>query len=237
MTYTEHSYNLSRLRARLENYKKQTWHTLREAVHSRYAEIHGGSWESIADMAKYSSPSDRAFYVDNFGGFRIVGDSGEVNTRQGHNGWYCDIWQEETVTGVVLQMPARNGEPRYFPAVKWSDREGVTLYPLDIYDNKEDAARAADHIAERIGEEEREYSLKDRAEQDIEDAREEIKAAREERRALVAEMKQQDRNAARPAICAALRKQLADLKRQSRKAWKLIQERTENPYTADPSYR
>lgn len=130
-----------------------------------------GVWESSVPgfPGRYSaglSYTDRAFYMDSFpDGWRNLGNVGEIRTESTyrgryveHTGWFTtDDGFGDTVFGVVLQLPARNGECQYFPGVQWSGQDGVTAYPLDRYDNIGDAARAADQIAEKLAEEERDY--------------------------------------------------------------------------------
>ena len=114
-------------------------------------------------------------------GLRFVGLAHDVYPRRiDHTGWYLDPdgWGE-TVSGVVYQLPARNGRARYLAgyADPWncdSDGRGPCLLSLDIfeaepeycesgfwYDGAEDArheaAIRADEIARVMAEHEREY--------------------------------------------------------------------------------
>jgi hypothetical protein len=124
---------------------------------------YGGNWQRIEVMDKWSSPHDRAYYCDNFpSGWRDHGSAYEVCRREhsrrvDHQGWYTDDFQSDTLRGYVLQIPSRHGVPQYVPATKASGWDGVTLYPLDRYDDILDCAAAADHIAEKDAEREREY--------------------------------------------------------------------------------
>lgn len=146
-----------------------------------------GNWQSLDSMTRYHN---RAFYMDSFPPeWRNLGNVGEIrdeSCRRGrivdHNGWYCDEFQDSTVYGVVLQFPARNGECQYFPGIVWTGSDGVTCYPLDRYDNIKDCARAADSIAEKLGEQEREYQEAWRAGNDATELEKQIK---EDRRTIL----------------------------------------------------
>lgn len=125
---------------------------------------YGGVWQDKERMGRFASADDRAYYCDNWpDGLRLVGRADEVGGRESrrvdHSGWYTDsTFQQETLSGYVLQLPARNGKPRYIPGLAHSDSEGVTLYPLQMLDDPLDAAARADHIAEREAETERGYN-------------------------------------------------------------------------------
>jgi hypothetical protein len=115
---------------------------------------YGGVWQDVAAMGGYTSPRDREYYCDAFpDGWRE-----HEGTRSQCPGWYVDSHCSETVKGVALQLPARDGTPRYVPALTWSDREGVSLRPLDWHEELEDALSAANSWAESASEDEREYS-------------------------------------------------------------------------------
>lgn len=113
---------------------------------------------------------------DSFDGWRVVGDAHEV-IRLDYTGWYMDVDRFSLAVGVVVQLPARTrGVPRYFPAVRYTDSDGVTIFTREETDDKDTAARWADQNAERIAERERDYQ---EAWREKEDARELIEEARE----------------------------------------------------------
>jgi len=178
-----------------------------------------GCWQRPEDMKRHASPSDRAYYVDSFEelGWRTLGTAYDVSRRADSRaveeiGWYCDAYQNETVSGYVLQLPARNGVPQYVPALGWSDRDGVTLYPLDRYDEPLDAARAANGYAERTAETEREYNEAWQAGSQWSDLSNTIAVTRSRALALLREMRpDRKQGTGRPAICAALRERLASM--------------------------
>jgi len=175
--------------------------------------FHGGRW---------SNDETGAYYVDSFDSdmtLRNLGTAADVSKREGSRaveslGWYVDDMQSETVSGYVLQLPARNGKPQYIPALAWTDRDGVTLYPLDVHEESLEAARAADSYAETTAESEREYSEAWAAGSRAAGLLDDAKADREQARILLAELRQLrgDVPADRaPVACQAIRRTVAGL--------------------------
>lgn len=120
--------------------------------------------------------------------FRFVGFADEV-VRLRHTGWYADEHGDNLIRGVVFQIPARGGNPQYLAGCEWgeSSRKGfdsgggwIEIGRGDIYESKEDAARAADSIAERAAEAEREYQEAESARIREEEEEAERKAEEEE---------------------------------------------------------
>lgn len=93
-----------------------------------------------------------------------------------HTGWFLDNEiLHETVSGVVYQLPARDGKPRYVvgyadPYNCDKDGNGPALLSVEVLEGERhdsynhgynpalrDAARRADSIAESMAEQEREY--------------------------------------------------------------------------------
>lgn len=140
-----------------------------------------------------------------------------------HRGWYTDDDRmNETVRGHVWQLPAKNGRARYVSGFQdpWNDGQGVIdRHDITIGDSREEyddqarreAALAADSIAERYAEEERDYQRAWRAGADAQEALEE---AANERRELIEALqehrKERERADERPALCAAFRKYVRD---------------------------
>ena len=93
-------------------------------------------------------------------GFRDVGDSHDI-VRMRHTGWYTDMDALEKICGHVWQLPARNGEPVYLAGYEGKGEGYIVLEAngnrFATYDDKEDAARAADGLAEKHAEMDREY--------------------------------------------------------------------------------
>ena len=117
---------------------------------------------------EYNPESQENHYrwVENIGeGLRHVGASHDI-VRLNHTGWFTDDVFQETVHGSVYQLPARDGKAQYVPAVDDPCNDNCALVDFrSVTDDKEDAARWADSMAERYAEDEREYAAKDRAEQ------------------------------------------------------------------------
>lgn len=241
--------NLATLRARLAKAKERASNrytlsdTWQDAARRPWSKPHGGSWQSLEHMPR-SSAHSRAYYCDAWpDGFRHVGTAydvcrGEHSRRVEHTGWYTDSFQSGTLSGHVLQLPARDGKACYVPGTAHSEWDGVTLYPLDMYDDALDAASAADQYAEHAAESEREYQAREDAKIQIDELRDTIATLRSDARALIRDMKSARRNglANYPAICAALREKLADVRDESHKAYQRIEKLTDNFWNAVPNY-
>jgi hypothetical protein len=69
-----------------------------------------------------------------------------------HTGWFADNFQDQTIFGIVIFLP----HGRFLAG--WSMGEGMaSSYDGEIYTDAEEAARAADSLAEDAAEAEREY--------------------------------------------------------------------------------
>ena len=101
--------------------------------------------------------------------WRFTGTAQDIACAEGyfrsidHTGWYTrfEDYSEKTC-GVVFQLPARNGKPRYVagfsdPANKTNERSSASVSFDQFFDDKMGAARAADRLAELMAEESREY--------------------------------------------------------------------------------
>ena len=192
-----------------------------------------GRWSNY----KPANHAGRAYYVDDLSktGLRLVGDASDILRGAGYwraeCDWYADNNQDAVIKSAVLQLPARDGAPRYIPATYCTDLDGATCYPLDWYDTKEEAARAAASYAETEAEQNRDYYARDRAEQDTAEAREEIHRINAEALVLVREIKKQGR-AFSPAICQALRGQLLEFMRDRREQFAIIDARAADYWSA-----
>ena len=193
-----------------------------------------GNWQDPTTMKRFASVNDRAFYCESWpDGLRDLGDAHEVARRRiNHTGWWCDDYQGAKAIGRVLQLPARDGKPRYITGVYNTDCDGVTLYPLDWYEEKEDAAGIADQRAEYYAEAEREYNAKDQAEQQTDELKDRIIKIRQEIRAIVREMKAHQAVKDAPTICQVLRGEINSLRRESHKAYKRIEALADNYWLA-----
>ena len=144
-------------------------------------------------------------------GLREVGFADEILSLR-HNGWFADAFQDEIYRGQVWQIPARHGRPQFVYGYADPCNEGAALICFDVEEDKSEAARGADSLAESFAEAEREYSEAWQAARQWEELGDEMKAARGKARALVAEMRKAIREGkqAGAAICEALRGKLAD---------------------------
>lgn len=171
-------------------------------------------------------------YVDNLElGWRACGDSHDI-IRLRHTGWYADNDQNGLLKGCVLQLPSRNGEPRYVPATYCTEWDGATIYMGDIGPDKEQAARNADSYAEREAERSREFYAKDEAEQQIAQKREEIHELNKEALELLREIKGQTFT---PAVCSALKSSLQGLLRDRKACFKRIVKLQDDFWSAVPN--
>jgi hypothetical protein len=102
-------------------------------------------------------------------GMRLVGLAHKVDKRIQHTGWYTDEdGMNETLTGIVYRLPARNGRNRYLIgyADPLNDDAALLeagLIEADLEDSGEceslnSVARAADRFAEIMAEQERDYN-------------------------------------------------------------------------------
>jgi hypothetical protein len=135
-------------------------------------------------------------------GLRFVGKVSEIRgTGEGnqpyfdralvdHNGWYVDSFQSELAIGAVYQLPARDGESQYVPAVldPWNNDCAIVDFH-SVTDDLTDAIRWADSMAESYAEMSREDEAKQRAEDRIEEIADEIKEKYATFKALAVELR------------------------------------------------
>lgn len=209
-----------------------TWRNMRERFNLAYYGI-PGNWPAEWKPARHESLADKPYHFAELDQMpaRYVGTAQDVMNnnsgyrRLGHAGWCCDDNQDRIAIGHVYKLPARNGKPYYFPAVEIKGTNCHTARPLDHYESKEEAARAADGYAERLAEKEREYYEQDQREQAIEAAKEAIVEARRSALALLKQARPWRRNGMMkdaPDVCAALRETVRRRCEEIRKARLLI---------------
>lgn len=119
-------------------------------------------------------------------GMRLCGFADDL-IRLDHRGWYTDPegFEDGVMRGVVYQLPTRNGSPVF--AVGYADPYNDDCCCVEIrtdIEDKEEAARIADSIAERCAEREREYQEAWQLGRRYADALEEIENERETRHNL-----------------------------------------------------
>lgn len=143
-----------------------------------------------------------------------------------HEGWYYDSCCGSTYRGQVWRLPARDGVERFLAGYVDADGDRAIIEP-EAFDDERDAARRADHMAERDAEEEREHDERwaeaNNANDDREAAREELKAARAEARRMVAALREQRaQGSIVPALCDVLRAKVAECRETMREALETI---------------
>jgi len=147
-------------------------------------------------------------------------------------GYYADTFQDETYSPRVFQITGRRRGARYVPAYMESVSDGYVIDLDEVFqgspysqlgtDSRDsdaalDAARAADGLAERAAEREREYREAWQAGALWTDLGEEVRHARRAALALIRQSKASrdklyDLPAVRDAICATLKGYLAAMR-------------------------
>jgi hypothetical protein len=170
----------------------------------------------------FRSGSTTLRWIDRLGsiGLRLVGFADEISRSIDHTGWYTSEFCDETLRGIVFQWPSRHGVERYVYGYADPNIEGAATLCFDITDDKNDAARWADSIAEHTAEEEREYQAASSARFQFDELGEDISDTRKSALRLIAELKAKRRALCdAPAIIAALRsdiEQMLDSIREAR---------------------
>lgn len=193
-------------------YLESSWPTNALAVarlaHAFARPANNGTW----------SEDRREYYATAWpDGWRVLGTSEEVCRKEGsrrvdHSGWYTSPEGDDgqTLSGYVLQIPARDGVAQYVAGTAHSEFDGVTIYPAARYDSPLDAASAADDHAKTDAEQEREYQTAWRAGQEWAEKGEEIATARKEALAILAE-RRAVKGVQAPALCKAIRAKVESL--------------------------
>ncbi len=121
----------------------------------------------------------RRFFEDaEQAGLRFVGWADE-SLRLRHTGWYSDNYAEETFRGAIFRLPAKRGQERFVAGYGESMNGGFVLDLSGVWnDNLTGAAREADRLADRAGEEAREYEAKESATLRIKDIADDLKSIR-----------------------------------------------------------
>lgn len=137
--------------------------------------------------------------------------------RIDHTGWYTseDGVGSDLARGVVYLLPhGRFTAGVADPFNSDKDGHGPCIFDVDergnltLYDDEQEAARAADRLAELYAESEREHDARFQRERQLEeqrdDARRELESKRDDVRALLAEIRESRLS---PGLCERLREQ------------------------------
>lgn len=169
---------------------------------------------------------------------RVVAECGGRNgiwDNRESSGWFTDPYGDTfkdgsgLIWGEVWQLPGRKGQARFVagyriggcdsgPCLDLSrvysedsrDLWGSDADPRNM-DAAQDAARAADSMAQHAAEEEREYQTAWQAGSRYSDESDSLAAAREELKSILAERRQVKGQAAYPALCGAIKARVSAL--------------------------
>lgn len=189
----------------------------------KYSPAYGGIWTNEGDKPKGREPRHMFGWE-----VREVGPADKiVNLR--HAGWYVDNFHSEKTRGLVFRLPGSRGFLAGF-SHPWG---GEPTVEPSIYPDERGAAFAADRLAEKYGEECREFEAKDLAETQSSEALERIAEIRGEVRELCAELRQ---TKLPPAICSAVRSSMKGLLRERAKLWKDIRKWKRDFWSAAPQF-
>lgn len=221
---------------RLALYKKRaaesryprTWHECRYGTMAGYR-------KRCAEFTHHEG----VIYADSFDviGQKVADAHELVNLR--HTGWFADLLGYGVIRGAVVVLKTSRGA-YYIPATYCTEWDGITLHMKNAEivakgsdDNvhtsaKREAALFADQCAEREAERARDDDEKYRAEEKVQELREELEQTRTGVRDLIREIKAH--GAFSPAICAILRRTLRDERERVRDLRAGVQELTARPW-------
>ena len=155
-------------------------------------------------------------------------------------GFYADSWCFDVIKGGVERIRSAQGV-FYVPLTYCTGWDGVTYYMAEAYnvpkgcneasheEAQQEAAAAAYHYAEREAEQARDDDAKQRAIDQIADARAEIHDTNKHARALLAEIRGREFT---ENVCAALRHRLQEYLAHRRACFKTIEGLRENYWNA-----
>lgn len=110
---------------------------------------------------------ERRHIWSNFSGPQFRGEAKihEVSELHiSHNGWFANADDSATVCGIVARLPHNRWMAGYY-----SNDNGERVYLAQVFKDLTDAANAADDEAERVAEDEKEYSEMWRAARNLAD--------------------------------------------------------------------
>ena len=140
-----------------------TGHTSRVPLY-----IAGGIWSDVGGDNGCASQvgSTRGRWVEEPRkiGLRLVGTPSDILTRSDvPRGYYLDSDCFESVKGVVFKLSSKRGTERYLagyadPYNGDGEGDGPAWLSTEVFATASEAAREADHVAERYGDSAREYA-------------------------------------------------------------------------------
>lgn len=215
----------------------RAWNTVSNAVKNarRDVETKKERYPTSRCIEYNRASEDGLRWIENAtNGLRFVGLCDEIARSEGRPraidnlGWYTDEFQDSVLRGVVFQLPARKGKAQYVAGYASSDGGDVwnvknaRLNLSETYDDKMDAARASNGIAERAAESGREFQQAWSAGNQYRELGEEISATRKATLALLIERRAaRDLPAERFAsICGLIRSRVGDAGRAIKRARK-----------------
>lgn len=224
---------------------------------SRRWSAHSYGWYKLDKSIAYNQESEKSRYrwvedIESVPGIRRVGKAHEIKgnkvpwhiegTESFHRslidntGWYVDSWGNESVSGEVYQLPARDGQAIYVSAIEDHNGNGGAL--IDFHSGTDDIRQAiytADSMAKRYAEDEREYQAKDQAEQQIADIDVEVKTLREKFKGLAREIRANcDKLVGLDRVRGLVREEYKRFRRETRELRKRQRELREDFWTAVP---
>jgi len=231
-TTTRARLNLYRKRAADNKVGNNDWRT------HRYGNTWGTDWHSGIRKDGTILTDNKDTLGDYLGDWTEF--SGGARYLRDTNGFYTDSSCYGTMQGGVVRLRTAKFT-LYIPCTYHSDWDGATLYfslaervergsPEEKHDkNKTLAAATAFGRAEREAEEAREDDAKYRANEDIQEARNEIHAINKQARALLAEIRG---NEFTQNVCAALRHRLDEYLAERRECFATIEKRQSSYWSA-----
>jgi hypothetical protein len=144
--------------------------------------------------------------------WRFTGTAYDIARGEGYGrdyprGWYTrhDDY-DETTSGVVYQLPARNGVPQYIAGYSDPNDNGADLSFDETFEDKMEAARAANRLAELMAEESRAYDEAWQAGNRFADLGREVQELRRDLLATIREAKQAAKTlrGTFPALCETI---------------------------------
>ena len=177
--------------------------TRRLKYYKNMAEKHNKTWqdsrrwdkpEFLTKSSVTKSKDGKYYLVDNINELNNVFTDRDANRILGNTGWYTDNFQDNIMkVGVIEVRTSRmkdddGAHKAYMPATYHTDWDGAKVYNK-FYDNINEAARYADHYADREAEQCREDDAKYQAEEAIADCRNQIHDINKETLALIKEIK------------------------------------------------